>query len=85
MLFDKDGNVIQEELDSGYETIDGVLYQLFDGDEFNACWNVGDFHLDDHNRLERVPDSWALEDLRQGEMIYRKVWTVDSIEVKVSK
>lgn len=81
MKFDKDGNVVEEEIHSGYEVRGGQTYQTFDGNYVNACWNVGDFRMNDHNRLEMVPDSWALEDLRQNEVIYRPVQNIDKIEI----
>lgn len=81
MKWDENGNIVEEEIHSGYERIAGKMYQIFDGNEVNACWKKGDYHLDDHNRPVLIADGWHLEDLRQGEVIYRPVENIDKIEI----
>jgi hypothetical protein len=62
------------ELDSGYRILeDGRIFRVFNGDEVNAVWNIGDYEFDKIKGFIRVPNQWNLEDLRQNEVIYRPI------------
>jgi len=60
-------------INSGVKNINGNSYLIFDGNEGPGCWNKGDFHFSNIGNFEQVDDSWDMEDLRQGEIIYRPI------------